>query len=296
MLSASIDDDSSIRDKLPMCSCGRDKVISICTRANCPQNQTQTLYCYQCPQDDDNKHDHGPTSIYKSIETLKKQWIDFTQKLHATVKACDNVKSRYGQLLEQLDQQARLVENCYAQNLLADSELLAHLNGELSAFVKDRIDTHYAKVEVVALMGLKQEFDYYNDELLKFNYFTTVDDAFIANNYKEVLISEAPLTLDGCSLEQVKIYLEMKQQAVRKNLEAKEETKDSETDTGADPMGQLTSTIMTVKRNQTAILALVGGFPGMAAYIQEFRVLQFENTILKEKVVAHDGVILKQQE
>ena len=152
--------------------------------------------------------------------------------------------------------------------------------------MKDRIDYHYAKVEVVALMGLKQEFDFYNDELLKFNYFTTIDDAFIANNYKEVLISEAPLTLDGCSLEQVKIYLEMKQQAVRKNLEAKEETKDSETDTGADPMGQLTSTIMTVKRNQTAILALVGGFPGMAAYIQEFRVLQFENTILKEKVVA----------
>ena len=51
-------------------------------------------------------------------------------------------------------------------------------------------------------------------------------------------------------------------------------------------MGQLTSTIMTVKRNQAAILALVGGFPGMAAYIQEFRVLQFENSVLKEKVVA----------
>ena len=71
----------------------------------------------------------------------------------------------------------------------------------MSAFVKDRIDNHYAKVEVVALMSLKQEFDYYNDELLKFNYFTTIDDAFIANNYKEVLISEAPLSLEGCPID-----------------------------------------------------------------------------------------------
>ena len=47
----------------------------------------------------------------------------------------------------------------------------------------------------------------------------------------------------------------------------------------------MTSSLESVKHKQAAILAIVGGFPGMAAYMQDLRVLQLENGQLREKLV-----------
>ena len=105
MQSTSHEDDFSIKDKLPPCSCGRDKVSYICNKTTCPNNVSQSLYCYFCSQDDENKHDHGLTSIFKGIEGLKKQWYDFNQSLNETVQATAALVRDYGNLLEVLDRQ-----------------------------------------------------------------------------------------------------------------------------------------------------------------------------------------------
>ena len=108
-MSLSFDNYLSIKDKLPLCSCKRDTVQHMCTRPTCPNNQSQQMYCQLCLEDENTNHDHGATPIFNTLEALKKQWYDFSQKLVGLIQAADALKARYGKLLFLLDQQVVIV-------------------------------------------------------------------------------------------------------------------------------------------------------------------------------------------
>ena len=104
-LTTSPDEDWSIKDKMPMCSCGLDKVFYICSKPTCPSYRSQNLYCYHCSQLED-QHEHRITSIQSSTEQLKKQWMDFNQSLLDIQQAATALVQEKGRLLAVLDRQA----------------------------------------------------------------------------------------------------------------------------------------------------------------------------------------------
>ena len=48
MESTNHEDDFSIKDKLPPCACTRDQVAYYCEETDCPNHESQPLYCYHC--------------------------------------------------------------------------------------------------------------------------------------------------------------------------------------------------------------------------------------------------------
>ena len=107
---------------------------------------------------------------------------------------------------------------------------------------------HYADKEVVAMIGLRGDYNNLYSSFNDFLYLADVDDSFIYANYKDVLASEAHSTLEGLSVDLIKLYFDMKQRAVLENFKVKEEEKKEDESTPPNPVVGLTSLVESLQR------------------------------------------------
>ena len=138
----------------------------------------------------------------------------------------------------------------------------------MDAFTNDQVIKHYTNKDIGALIGLKSDFDAFDLRMQSLCYVANVDDSFIQKNYKEVLSSEAHSALEGCSTQEVECYFSMKHRAVTQWLNDKEEAKEIPVEKYYDDRPETIFTFSQMeifRKKQAAILAIFGGFSGMAS-------------------------------
>ena len=139
----------------------------------------------------------------------------------------------------------------------------------MEVFMRDRVDKLYTDKDIVAMLALKaQYYLHFKENLQDLQYLATVDKEFIHDNYKDLLETDEFLSLEGCSVDQVRAYFEMKHRAVKEHLEEQEEAKQPETASGH--IGVIMSSLESIRHKQEAALALTGGLMGITNYIQGF--------------------------
>ena len=54
----------SVVEQQPFCNCGRgERVMFVCVKTDCPNNQRQPVYCMICSEEEPFVHDHRVKAI-----------------------------------------------------------------------------------------------------------------------------------------------------------------------------------------------------------------------------------------
>ena len=84
MSTTTFDSQSAIQEFMEMCSCGRDKVVYVCTRKDCTEHD-QLLYCKNCTGKS-KKHDHGAVFISEESDDLKTKWQELKTNIETVLQ------------------------------------------------------------------------------------------------------------------------------------------------------------------------------------------------------------------
>lgn len=143
-----------VHEMQPLCSCGRgEKVMYVCVKSHCPNNEKQPLYCVYCSSDEPSAHDHGVKPISLENTNLQSQWLTFRSdvgKKFATVKTW---LEKYSGLLDLLSRSTGI--DTVQRSIMKLQEVAE----SVSRFYESEVQVHASAENLSKLGAIKQQYD-----------------------------------------------------------------------------------------------------------------------------------------